>query len=140
MIQGVVQDENARAAGTCDCGHAGLFATAIDIARFADCLLRGGEPLFRPSTVELFTTPAMGSRTLGWDTPTPPSQAGRYFGPRSFGHLGYTGTSLWCDPERGVSITLLTNRTFPDPHATEDKIKKVRPLFHDAIMEELIQR
>ncbi|HLO08962.1 MAG TPA: serine hydrolase, partial [Terriglobales bacterium] len=75
------------------------------------------------------------SRALGWDTPSSPSQSGKYFSGRSFGHLGYTGTSLWIDPERQLSITLLTNRTWPD---CENKaIKDVRPTFHDAVVEAL---
>jgi serine-type D-Ala-D-Ala carboxypeptidase len=136
IVQGEVNDENASAMGGV-AGHAGLFGDALSVARFADCILRGGLPLFRPETVRLFTTrathPAGTSRTMGWDTPSTPSQSGTRFSPRSFGHLGYTGTSLWCDPERGVSITLLTNRTWPD--ATNQAIKEVRPAVHDAIME-----
>jgi CubicO group peptidase (beta-lactamase class C family) len=73
------------------------------------------------------------SRTLGWDTPSAPSQSGTRFSEGSFGHLGYTGTSLWCDPERKLSVTLLTNRTWPD--ATNQAIKVLRPRLHDAIVE-----
>jgi CubicO group peptidase (beta-lactamase class C family) len=72
---------------------------------------------------------------LGWDTPSSPSQSGQYFGPNSFGHLGYTGTSLWIDPDRKLSITLLTNRTWPD--CANQEIKQIRPRFHDAIVEAL---
>ena len=97
--------------------------------------VRGATPIFRPETVALFTArqaaPAGTSRTLGWDTPSPPSQSGSMFSPRSFGHLGYTGTSLWCDPERQLSVTLLTNRTWPD--SRNQAIKVVRPQVHDAI-------
>jgi CubicO group peptidase (beta-lactamase class C family) len=75
------------------------------------------------------------SRALGWDTPSQPSQSGRYFSPASFGHLGHTGTSLWCDPERQLSVTLLTNRTWPDRSSLQ--IKRVRPLVHDAVVEAL---
>lgn len=136
IIQGEVNDENASAMGGI-AGHAGLFGDALSVARFATCILHGGSPLFHPETVCLFTTramhPAGTSRTLGWDTPSAPSQSGKYFSPRSFGHLGYTGTSLWCDPERELSITLLTNRTWPQ--ADNQAIKEVRPLVHDAIME-----
>src|SRR6185369_17184300 len=98
-----------------------------------------GAPILRPETIELFTqresTPTGTSRALGWDTPSTPSQSGKYFSPRSFGHLGYTGTSLWVDPEKQVSITLLTNRTWPD--CANQKIKQVRPQIHDALMEAL---
>ncbi|HVP43195.1 MAG TPA: serine hydrolase domain-containing protein [Terriglobales bacterium] len=137
IIQGEVNDENARAMGSEDPGHAGLFAPAEDVARFAECMLAGGRPILRPETVALFTrrqdSPPGTSRTLGWDTPSPPSQSGQYFSPRSFGHLGYTGTSLWIDPERRLSVTLLTNRTWPDRKS--QLIKEVRPRFHDAVVE-----
>jgi CubicO group peptidase (beta-lactamase class C family) len=120
-------------------GHAGLFASAEDIARFAQAMLREGTPILRPETVALFTRrqaiPAGTSRALGWDTPSNPSQSGRHFGPRSFGHLGYTGTSLWIDPDHQLSITLLTNRTWPD--CSNHAIKQIRPRFHDAIVEAL---
>lgn len=138
IIQGEVQDENAFVLGGV-AGHAGLFSTAEDVARFARALLSGGSPIMRPETIALFTRresgPARTSRALGWDTPSSPSQSGKYFGPNSFGHLGYTGTSLWIDPDRKVSITLLTNRTWPD--CANQAIKQVRPRFHDAVMEGL---
>jgi len=138
IIQGEVQDENASVLGGV-AGHAGLFSTAEDLARFADALFHGGRPILHPETVALFTrrasAPPGTSRALGWDTPSAPSQSGKYFGPRSFGHLGYTGTSLWIDPERQLSITLLTNRTWPD--CSNQAIKQVRPRFHDAITEAL---
>jgi len=135
IIQGEVQDENASVMGGV-AGHAGLFSTPEDLARLAHAILQGGNPILRPETIALFTqrqsTPAGTTRTLGWDTPSPPSQSGKYFGPRSFGHLGYTGTSLWIDPDRQLSITLLTNRTWPD--CSEQVIKQVRPRFHDAVI------
>src|SRR5579884_2280057 len=122
-------------------GHAGLFAPAEDGATLAHCLLNGGRPILRPETVALFTrpedSPAGTSRTLGWDTPSRPSQSGTMFSPRSFGHLGYAGTSLWIDPERQISITLLTNRTWPDRKS--QAIKEVRPAFHDAVMKVLLE-
>ena len=100
-------------------------------------MLHAGSPIFRRETFELFTrrelSPPGTSRALGWDTPSVPSQAGKYFGPRSFGHLGYTGTSLWIDPDRQLSITLLSNRTWPD--CANQAIRQVRPKFHDAIAE-----
>jgi len=138
VIQGEVNDENAYVLGGV-AAHAGLFAPAEDVARFALCMLRGGAPIIRPETVRLFaqreSIPAGSTRALGWDTPSPPSQSGKYFSPGSFGHLGYTGTSLWIDPVRDVSITLLTNRTWPD--AQSQAIKQVRPALHDAMMESL---
>ncbi len=138
IIQGEVQDENAFVLGGV-AGHAGLFSTADDLARFAHAILHGGRPILRPETVTLFTRRESArpgtSRGLGWDTPSAPSQSGKYFSPVSFGHLGYTGTSLWIDPERQVSITLLTNRTWPD--CSNQAIKQVRRRFHDAVIEAL---
>jgi CubicO group peptidase (beta-lactamase class C family) len=138
VIQGEVQDENASVLGGV-APHAGLFAPAIDLARFSQCMLDDGRPILRPETVALFTrresAPVGTSRTLGWDTPSTPSQSGKYFLENSFGHLGYTGTSLWIDPQRQLSITLLSNRTWPD--CSNQAIKQVRPRFHDAVVEAL---
>jgi CubicO group peptidase (beta-lactamase class C family) len=138
IIQGEVQDENASVLGGV-APHAGLFSTAMDLARFAHAMLRGSSPILRSDTVALFTrrelAPAGTSRALGWDTPSAPSLSGKHFGPMSFGHLGYTGTSLWVDPDRRISITLLTNRTWPD--CSDQRIQQVRPRFHDAVFEAL---
>jgi CubicO group peptidase (beta-lactamase class C family) len=136
IIQGEVQDENASVLGGV-AGHAGLFSTAEDLAIFAHSMLNGGHPILRSETVKLFSrsesAPEGTSRALGWDTPSAPSQSGKHFSSRSFGHLGYTGTSLWIDPDRQISITLLTNRTWPD--CQSQAIKQIRPAFHDAVME-----
>jgi len=138
VIQGEVNDENAWVLGGV-AGHAGLFAPATDVARFAEWMLRGGSPTLKPATVELFTrraaSPVGTSRALGWDTPSSPSSSGAHLSPRSFGHLGFTGTSLWIDPDRQLSVTLLTNRTWPD--RSSQAIKKIRPQVHDAIVEAL---
>ncbi len=138
IIQGEVQDENASILGGV-APHAGLFSTAEDLAIFAHAMLNGGYPILRSTTLELFSrresAPEGTSRALGWDTPSAPSQSGKYFSPRSFGHLGYTGTSLWIDWDRQLSIALLTNRTWPD--CQNQAIKQVRPAFHDAVMEAL---
>ena len=138
IIQGEVQDENASVMGGV-APHAGLFATAADVATFADCILNGGHPILRRETVARFTkresAPPGTSRALGWDTPSSPSQSGRYFSASSIGHLGYTGTSLWIDPQRQLSVTLLTNRTWPD--CSNKAIQQVRPKFHDAVAEAL---
>jgi serine-type D-Ala-D-Ala carboxypeptidase len=138
IIQGEVQDENAFVLGGV-AGHAGLFSTAEDVARFAHVMLCGGSPILRPETIAWFTrresTPSGTSRAFGWDTPSAPSQSGAHFGPRSYGHLGYTGTSLWIDPDRQLSITLLTNRTWPD--CSNQAIKQVRPKIHDGVMQSL---
>jgi CubicO group peptidase (beta-lactamase class C family) len=102
-------------------------------------MLLGGTPLVKKETLEIFTrrqdSPTGTSRALGWDTPSQPSQSGKYFSSRSYGHLGYTGTSLWIDPDRQLSITLLTNRTWPDRGS--QSIKQFRPAFHDAVIEAL---
>jgi CubicO group peptidase (beta-lactamase class C family) len=138
LIQGEVNDENASVLGGV-AGHAGCFSTAFDVSAFAQCMLQDGSPLVKKETLEIFTCrqdlPAGTSRALGWDTPTQPSQSGRYFSSRSYGHLGYTGTSLWIDPDRQLSVTLLTNRTWPDRGS--QSIKQVRPAFHDAVIEAL---
>ncbi len=136
VIQGEVQDENASILGGV-AGHAGVFSNAADLGRFADSMLRSGRSIFRPETIALFTrresSPADTSRALGWDRPSAPSQSGKYFGAASFGHLGYTGTSLWIDSARQLSITLLTNRTWPD--CSNHTIKQVRPRFQNAVIE-----
>jgi CubicO group peptidase (beta-lactamase class C family) len=137
VVQGEVYDENASVLGGV-ASHAGVFSTALDLATFAHAVLNPGT-LLRQGTIALFThresTPAGTSRALGWDTPSAPSQSGKYFTPASFGHLGYTGTSLWIDPDRDLSVTLLTNRTWPD--CSNLAIKQVRPSFHDAVMNAL---
>jgi serine-type D-Ala-D-Ala carboxypeptidase len=123
----------------CHFEQAGADATASrETLRFSEVI---SKPFLRPETVVLFTrresTPTGTSRALGWDTPSAPSQSGKYFGPNSFGHLGYTGTSLWIDPDRQLSITLLTNRTWPD--CTNQAIKQVRPKFHNAVCDAWIE-
>ncbi|MFZ0663214.1 MAG: serine hydrolase domain-containing protein [Acidobacteriaceae bacterium] len=139
IIQGEVQDENCFALGGV-AGQAGLFANALDVLRFAACILDagkapGGEQLFRPETVRFFATrqtePVGTSRALGWDTPSQPSSSGKFFSDQSIGHLGYAGASLWIDPARRLAVALLTNRTWPD--RANKAIRKIRPIFHDAI-------
>ncbi len=143
VIQGEVQDENCHALGGV-AGHAGLFSNALDVLRFAACILgdgrtAAGRQLFQPETVKLFATcqtePSGTTRALGWDTPSEPSSSGTYFSKSSIGHLGYAGTSLWIDPERKLAAVLLTNRTWPD--RASKAIQTARPAFHDAIASEL---
>jgi CubicO group peptidase (beta-lactamase class C family) len=124
-VWGFVHDENAWALGGV-AGHAGLFSSARDLATFAHVLLAGGlgtAQIVRPQTVARWTARQDdgASRALGWDTPSGSSSAGRYFSPRSFGHTGFTGTSIWMDPERGLFVVLLTNRVNP----TRDNQKHV---------------
>ena len=138
VIQGEVNDENAAKMGGV-AGHAGLFGSSADLIQFAEFMLAAGTPLVRRETVSLFTTrsdqPPGSSFALGWDTPSGQSSSGKYFSPRSFGHLGFTGTSLWIDPERQLAVVLLTNRTWPD--RSSQLIKQLRPRFHDAVVEAL---
>ncbi len=103
-------------------GNAGLFSSIRDVARFAQLMLVGAEglqtPVLSDSTIQLFTRRAPDSRrALGFDTPASGSSIfAPYFSDASFGHTGYTGTSLWIDPQRDVFVVLLTNRTYPSPY------------------------
>ncbi len=141
MVQGEVHDENAFAIGGVS-GHAGLFSTAPDLAAFCQMLLNGGsyahQRILRRSTIALFTTPqhlSNGTRTLGWAVPTEGGSSGHFFSAHSFGHTGFTGTSIWIDPDRDLFVVLLTNRVHPTRE--NQKIAQVRPALHDAIMESL---
>ncbi|MGI9102179.1 MAG: serine hydrolase domain-containing protein [Terriglobales bacterium] len=162
ILQGEVHDENAGVLGGV-AGHAGLFSTALDVITFARAILSNhagarspshatdrdvlapppsAGKLFLPATIYTFAQPhpsRSGSpRALGFDLPSSPSQSGKHFSPHSLGHLGFTGTSLWLDPERSLAVALLTNRTWPDRHS--DEIKRLRPRLHDAIVESLLSR
>lgn len=112
-LRGEVHDENAYALGGV-AGHAGLFSTAADLSVFAQMMLNGGEyngvQIISKQTVELFTSRAFGHRALGWDTAEGDYGSGRYLGPTAYGHTGFTGTSMWIDPEREMFVILLTNR------------------------------
>lgn len=154
LVRGEVHDENAAAMGGIS-GHAGLFSTAPDLVRFAQLLLRTlrGESSSRraqtrtrgaasevhlpggfvdSATVAMFTqvqNPALSSRALGWDTPTPGSSAGTRLSPRAFGHTGFTGTSLWIDPGENLFVILLTNRVYPTRQ--NDQVLEIRPRVAD---------
>ena len=108
-----MHDENAYALGGV-AGHAGLFSTAADLAVFAQMMLNGGEyngtRIIADSTVALFTKRAAGTRALGWDTCGGSGSCGKYLGEDAYGHTGFTGTSLWIDPDRDMFVVLLTNR------------------------------
>ena len=112
-LRGEVHDENAYALGGV-AGHAGLFSTASDLSIFAQMLLnRGsynGTRIVADSTVDLFTKRAAGTRALGWDTCAGHGSCGSYLSSSAYGHTGFTGTSLWIDPEREMFVVLLTNR------------------------------
>ena len=144
VLLGEVHDENAYALGGV-APHAGLFGTARDLARFAQMILNGGvfehRRYISRETVATFTRRAGvpdSSRALGWDTKSAEgSSAGTLFSPNSFGHTGFTGTSLWIDPERELFVILLTNRV----HPTRDNIliRKVRPAIADAVVRALAE-
>jgi serine-type D-Ala-D-Ala carboxypeptidase len=112
-LQGEVHDENAFALGGV-AGHAGLFSTANDLAVFAQMMLNGGvydsTRIIADTTIALFTKRASGTRALGWDTCGGSGSCGKYLGADAYGHTGFTGTSLWIDPERDMFVVLLTNR------------------------------
>jgi CubicO group peptidase (beta-lactamase class C family) len=141
LVRGIVHDENAYAMGGV-AGHAGMFSTGSDLAAFCQMLLNGGiyahNRLLTRATIGQFTVPqalAQGERTLGWMVPTANSSSGHYFSAGSFGHLGYTGTSIWIDPGRQLFVILLTNRVYPTRE--NDKITAVRPALQDAVIESL---
>ena len=119
LLWGTVHDENAWAMGGV-AGHAGLFSTARDLALFSMMILNGGEGVngirvVKPATIARWTARQgkESSRTLGWDSPEGGSSAGQFFSPWSFGHTGFTGTSIWIDPEKDLFVVVLTNRVNP---------------------------
>ncbi len=139
----LVNDLNTRALGGMS-GHAGLFGTAQGAAAVAEEILwsrnsRGG--LFDNAITQMFCCKAdfvAGStRALGFDTPSEEgSSSGRYFSAESLGHTGFTGTSIWMDPQREIVVTLFTNRVFMGESDT--RIKAFRPILHDAVMREFL--
>ncbi len=140
-VRGEVHDENAYALGGVS-GHAGLFSTGADLARLGRAYLNGGEldgrRVFDGRTLAEFTRvqdTSVSRRALGWETPTGSNSAGHYLSPRAFGHTGFTGTSLWMDPERGVYVLLLTNRV--NPTRMNTRIGRVRVALADAVMQAL---
>jgi CubicO group peptidase (beta-lactamase class C family) len=154
IIRGTVHDENAWKLGGVS-GHAGLFSTAPDLARFAQWLLEmragaltpgRGPGVNRPEVASKLvleftrrqSTPPGSSRALGWDTPSENSSAGTKVGPQAFGHTGFTGTSIWFDPDRDLVIILLTNRVHPTRE--NSRIIRVRPRVADLVMDALTPR
>jgi beta-N-acetylhexosaminidase len=143
-LRGEVHDESAaRLDGVS--GNAGLFSNALDLSRFAAMLLNGGAwdtlQLIRAETVAEFTTrqdlPPGSTRALGWDTPSDSgySSAGATLSRRSFGHTGFTGTSMWMDPDRDLFIILLSNRV--NPGRSNTAILHVRPHVADLVIDAL---
>jgi CubicO group peptidase (beta-lactamase class C family) len=135
-LRGEVHDENAAIIGGVS-GHAGLFSSGRDLSRFARMYLRGGtldgQRVFDATTVSQFTRaqdPSVSRRALGWETPTGGNSAGHGLSPMAFGHTGFTGTSLWMDPQQGIFVLLLTNRV--NPTRENRKIGAVRVALADA--------
>lgn len=140
VLRGEVHDENAAALGGV-AGHAGLFGAAESVLAVTGEWLRawrGKSSILLPEVARVFTTRQQvpgSSWALGWDTPSTPSTSGRYFSTQSFGHLGYTGTSMWVDPIRELEVVLLSNRVYPT--RKNEAIKYFRPAIHDLICEEV---
>ncbi len=133
----LVHDHNAALLGG-EAGHAGLFSTSGDLVRFVTMLMQEGrykgKTFFSPRTLQRFTERHPGSRSPGWDLRSigGPSSSGNYFSERSYGHLGYTGTSLWIDPEKDLAVIVLSNRVHPTSENT--RIRKFRPELHDTVV------
>ena len=141
-LHGQVHDDNARAMGGV-AGHAGLFSTARDVARYTISMIKtlneNGD-VFDSESIKLFSqrqdAPKGTTRALGWDTPSPlHSSSGRHFSKNTIGHLSFTGCSLWIDLQEGIGIIFLTNRVHPS--RMNDSIQAFRPILHDAIREVL---
>jgi CubicO group peptidase (beta-lactamase class C family) len=142
-LHGKVHDENASAMGGV-AGHAGMFSTAPDLAIFCQMLLNGGiyahQRILKRQTVKEFTSfspLAQNTRTLGWNVPTEPSSSGRHFSAQSFGHTGFTGTSIWIDPQKDLFVVLLTNANRTHRNPDDDEIRRVQPKIHNVILESL---
>ncbi len=141
-IRGEVHDENAAWMDGVS-GHAGLFSDAEDLLRFGEWALAGSlgkrvdGPLQPPREFQTWTVkqdhPPGSSRGIGWDTPSGVSSAGNYMSARSFGHTGFTGTSIWVDPEREIVIVLLSNRV--NPTRNTPKFGLFRAVVADAVMQ-----
>jgi serine-type D-Ala-D-Ala carboxypeptidase len=142
LLRAEVHDENAYALGGV-AGHAGLFGTAAAVSAVVGHWLDSSVGRSRMLPIDLvrrFITRqdriAGSSWALGWDTPSAPSSSGTRFSAASFGHLGYTGTSIWVDPARELEVVLLSNRVHPTRR--NEAIKQFRPLIHDVIYGELV--
>lgn len=124
-------------------GNAGLFGNASDILKLLSPILKNGTSdsiqFFTPATIEIFTTkdPRHNGRALGWDMrgESEKPSTGKYFSMKTFGHTGFTGTSVWIDPTRNLCVIFLTNRVYPT--SQNRQILSVRRALHDAIIEDL---
>jgi len=142
LIRGEVHDENCAAMGGV-AGHAGLFGTARSVARFGmavlDTLAGKNNTIPLALLEEALVPEPSHTQRLGFDGKRAEgSSAGRRMGLRTFGHLGFTGTSIWCDPDTGIVVALLTNRVCPS--RANQKIKAFRPAFHDAVVGAIVDR
>jgi serine-type D-Ala-D-Ala carboxypeptidase len=143
VLQGEVHDENAAAMGGV-AGHAGLFGSAEAVLAVSGAWMSSyhdqrsilGHRLVREFTQKQSTS-TQSSWALGWDTPSTPSSSGSCFSPESFGHLGYTGTSLWIDPRQKLEVLLLSNRVHPTRR--NEAIRAFRPMIHDLVYREVVQ-
>jgi CubicO group peptidase (beta-lactamase class C family) len=140
-IAGEVHDQNAARLGSVS-GHAGLYGTGLDLARFAQFMLRrgltaAGTTLVRRGVVEAFTRRGPGNRALGWEMrdTTTNDNTGTRMSPATYGHTGFTGTSIWIDPVRDVFVILLTNRVYaPRARRSITRLKELRAAVADAGM------
>lgn len=133
IVRGEVHDEKAAWLGGV-AGHAGLFGSALDVLTFGEWLLArvsGGSGMAREFVRRQEVVPES-TRALGWDTPAPGNSAGTLLDPGSFGHTGFTGTSIWVDPSRGLVIVLLTNRV--NPTRNNPRIGPLRIAVADAVV------
>ena len=139
-----MHDENAYSLGGV-AGHAGLFSTAKDLAVFSQMMLNDGlygwKRIFKTETVSEFTTKANivdgSSRLLGWDSPGGYASGGIYLSDNSFGHTGFTGTSMWIDPDQGIIVILLTNAVHPNRKNKSPKYYDWRQRIHSSVYESL---
>jgi len=144
LIHGYVHDENAYALNGI-AGHAGLFSTVKDIAVFSQMMLNGGlygwKRIFKHETVNQFTNKANilenSSRLLGWDSPDGQASGGVYLSDSSFGHTGFTGTSLWIDPDNKIIVVLLTNAVHPNRNRKSPSYYDWRQRIHSSVYEAL---
>jgi CubicO group peptidase (beta-lactamase class C family) len=143
LLCGEVHDENAFALGGI-AGHAGLFGTARAVLAISSAWLSAYEGRqsildagFVRRCVARHTAVPHSSWALGWDTPSAPSSAGTWFSDISFGHLGYTGTSLWVDPACRLEVVLLSNRVHPTRR--NERIKQFRPQIHDVVYQTIVR-
>jgi len=144
LVRGFVHDENTFVMGGVS-GHAGLFSTVEDLSRFCQMYLNGGiyrfKRIFEPNTIKTFRARQNivkeSTRAIGWDTRSEKnSMSGDYMSMNAFGHSGFTGTTIWMDPDNEVFVVLLTNRVYPTRE--NQKIRHVRPKVHNYVMKSML--